>query len=310
MSLGKVHAISTVKSDRTRLLEQERLANDAARAERLNAPIKAQIEKATREASLSAGKLLAEELRHDLQTVRYDLTHGPSPEFVAQDYDGRWKNAQEVTDGITAAYNAFKARTADEDVKLTYEFLSHNWQKADTSRLEVWEAAYQFCLRKLKAVEDKYAAPAPEPVPVVPISKMDQTIRDLERHIAECPPGERLEELERKLHRYQVRCELLGQNDVYTQTMQELVDYTGKSLSEENSLKLKSFLASPLNRKRFTNDRTGIRLAAAEFFGDDSFLDENEWALVERNRNIEGYTSEQVKQLIGSAPIVKRPFEG
>jgi len=281
------------------LWTQQALADEDARQERLDAPVKAEIEKATREASLSAGRLIAEELRFELQTIRYDLTHGPSPEFVAQDYDGRWKNAQEVTDGITAAYNAFKARTADEDVKLTYDFLSHNWQKADTSRLEVWEAAYQFCLRKLKAVEDKYAAPAQPAAPKVELSKADQITRDLERQIAECPPGESLEKLERKLHKHQVRCELLGQNDVYTQTMQELCDSTGKVLSEENSLKLKAFLASPMNRKRFTYDRTGLRLAAAEFFGDDSFLDESERALVQRNRNIESYTAENIKQLVG-----------
>jgi hypothetical protein len=301
MSLGRVSAVGTMSSERTRALRQEREQDDATREERLNAPTRAKIKEATDAASRVHGQLLRQEMQVELNRVRRELTSAPSPEFQTVDYDGRFKSAAEVTAGIDAAYAAFKARTADEDVKLTYDFLqAGNWQKADTSRLEVWEAAYQFCLRKLKAVEDRYAAPAPVTEPEPALAPEDRVAADLLRQINALPVGNsrERERLERLLHAHQIKTELILK-DSTRNMLAEIVEQSGLAIPQDCNLRFRQWLAAPMQARRFSNDRSGIRKAFAEFTGNDSFLDDFEKSEVARLRQNDQVSSDAVLRAVG-----------
>jgi hypothetical protein len=303
MSLGRVQAVGTVGGERSRALRLEREADDRAREERLNAPVKAKIDELTQEAARTAGRVVAEEKRAELNRVRHELTSAPSPDFITQDYDGRFKSAAEVTAGIDAAYAAFKARTADADVQLTYDFLqAGNWQKADTSRLEVWESAYQFCLRKLKEVEDKYVAPAPEPVvEPTPIAPEARVAAELQAQIDALPVGNSREKerLERLLHQHQISAELILRDDM-RETLAEIVDQSGLAIPKDCNLKFRQWLAAPMQR-RFTNSREDVRIAWAEFTGQgDTFLTPEEKIEIDRRKRVGALSADQVKAITGS----------
>jgi hypothetical protein len=312
MSLGRISAVGTVGSERSRALRLERESDDRARDERQSAPIRAKIKEATDIAARTAGNLIAAERQVELNRVRRELTSAPSPEFQTVDYDGRFKSAAEVTAGIDAAYAAFKARTADEDVKLTYDFLqAGNWQKADTTRLEVWEASYQFCLRKLKAVEDKYAAPDPEPAPEPEtLAPEDKIVADLQRQLDALPVGNsrERERLERLVHQHQIKKELLLDNETFRNVMLSICDDSGLQIPAKVNLQFLDFLKSSaardyqqgLKSSNLDEYALNLRLAFSQFTATDSWLSVPEKQEQARRRNIAGYTSDQVKVIVGS----------
>jgi hypothetical protein len=300
MSVAKVSAVRTGQSERSRLWTEQALAEQAELEARAAKPMNDKIAAATREAAKTAGKLLQAEMQAELQRVRYELTTAPSPEFQTQDYDGRFKSAAEVTAGIDAAYAAFKARTDDGDVKLTYDFLqAGNWQKADTSRIEVWESAYQFCLRKLKAVEDKYAAPAPEPVVEPVLSKMDQRRADLTAKRDEQRPGsDAYNKADHDLMVFETQEEVILKDGIHD-ILAEIIDQSGKVLSASHNLAYRNWLASPLQSRRYTDSKEDIRLSFAEYFGCPEILSQVELDEVSRRKRVGSLTSDQVKAIVG-----------
>ncbi len=300
MSVAKVSAVRTGQSERSRLWTQQALDEQSEREALAAKPMNDKIAAATREAAKTAGKLLQAEMQAELQRVRYELTTAPSPDFVTQEYDGRFKEAAEVTAGIDAAYAAFKARTDDGDVKLTYEFLSHNWQKADTSRLEVWEAAYQFCLRKLKAVEDKYAAPAPEPEPAVELSKVEQRRRELTAKRDEKRPGsEAYNKADHDLMVFETQEEVIFKDAIHD-ILEEIVEQSGLAIPQDCNLKFRNWLAAPMQR-RFDSSRESVRLAFSEFTqSGDTFLTPEEFREIDRRKRVGELTSDQVKEITGA----------
>ncbi len=302
MSVAKVSAVRTGSSERSRLWTQQALDEQAELEARAAKPMNDKIAAATREAALSAGKLAAAELTSELQNERYRLTHESSPDFVAPQYDGRFKSAKEITDAITASWEHFKSRTDDTDCSLVYAFLQQNFNTADTTRPETFELAYQFCLSKLRAVEARYAAPEPEVIASEPpIAPEDRITLDIQHQIDALPVGNSREKerLERLLHKHQVSVELILKDSI-RDILEEIVEQSGKVLSASHNLQYRQWLASPLQKNRYTSSREDSRLSFSEYFGCPEILTQVELDEVSRRKRVGALTSSQVKEITGA----------
>jgi uncharacterized protein YqeY len=290
----------------------ERENDDRERQERLEAPVKEAIEKLTREASQTAGKIAAVEMQTEWQRVRRELTSAPSPEWVAtvQDYDGRFKTADEVTNAIDAAFKSFSAKTADDDVKLTYEFLSHNWQHADTSRESIWESAYQYAIGKLDAVKAKYA---PEPVapaaPKVELTPTERRRKELtEKRDSAKPGSDAYLKADHALMVFDGKSETLGEEN-YTNALQRICTESGLKISESVNQGFHTWLYGPLGRpfqadlSRPETYEFAVRRAFATytgvFTGPGAFLTEDELTEIARLRGNDQASSADVLRTVG-----------
>lgn len=301
MANAFVGNMNTMTSERSRTLRRERLQDDADRQERLDAPVRQAIKDAADMTAKTAGKLVAAELTSELQNETYRLTHEPSPDFVAPQYDGRFKSAEEITDAITASWKHFQARTDDKDCSLVYQFLQQNFNTADTTRPETFELAYKFILAKLRAIEAKYAAPEPEVIASEPQDQFnDAIIRSLEEELTQCPTGDsrRRESIEHRLQKERVTRELVC-DDFYRPILQGISDDSGLKVTGDTALKFRGWIAQPQQRHRYDSTELDVRLAWAEFCDCTEHLNSDELRERDRRRAVNQMTSLDVEKEVG-----------
>jgi hypothetical protein len=107
------------------------------------------------------------------------------------------------------------------------------------------------------------------------------------------------EHLERQAYALETKLEVLG-NETYQQYMQEICTQAGLVLGSEHSMQFLNWLQSPKQVRRFDGSRTSVRIAFAEFFGNQSFLTAEEKELIGYNRQVEVMTSEDIKRSVGT----------
>jgi len=158
----------------------------------------------------------------------------------------------------------------------------------DIAKPEVFEQALSYINTRLAALD-----PQPEPVSVLPAEPTEE--------VCPFPANSRGREAwDRKKYAKDLLNETLG-NDLFSNTVQEMVTQSGLSMSGDVQFRFRKWLDSPESRRRFgaTLTRESIRLGAASFFADQSFLTDAELAWIDGNRAIESMTSEQVKLDVG-----------
>jgi hypothetical protein len=192
----------------------------------------------------------------------------------------------------------------DPNAQMLVKFVAnHAAKQVDISDSGVWLSAWEFIVAKWEEFE-KSLEPAPvpvaEPEPEGEFAQHEKLLARLRKELSEIPVGDtrQREKIERRIHREEIRRELLGDEN-YRAVMQEIVDASGLQIPESVSLKFREWLASPINRKRFSESKEDTRISFSEFVGNDCFLSEAEKAEIQRRRNNEAVSSDAVVRAVG-----------
>ncbi len=317
MGNGFVGNLTTITSERSRALRQEREADQLAFEERENERQMAPVRALEAELNQTHKAIAKENTLFEQQQLRYRLGHEPS-EFTGTPYDGRFKDdraAMEnaVKDAGTACMQRYGLNDSEPNFKLLVNFVTVNAAKVDVSRAENWFAAWRFICKAFADLE-KSLTPEPAPEPVAPkttVAPEDQTAADLQRQIDALPVGNsrERERLERLLHQHQIKKELLLDNKNFRDVMLTICDDSGLQIPAKVNLQFIDFLKSPAAREYQQGLKSSdldeyalnLRLAFSQFTATgENWLTVPEKQEQARRRNIAGYTSSQVKDLVGS----------
>jgi hypothetical protein len=230
----------------------------------------------------------AQQVEYERRELRKDLILGyEGSDFTGyKTYDGRFPDAASVETAIRAAWNEFlAAHDLDQQAKTTITMFLQQHPNADITLLETWELAHDYLVSRL--------CPPPEapiqPVAEVPAARVTNPFKYGSREAERWDREQYKSELFRET--------LLGEE--YKDILADIVNPTGKTLSGENSIKFLTWLSAPAQKRRFKS-KQDVKFAFAEFFNAPEILTTGDREELQRRANIESYTSDDIKQLVGS----------
>jgi hypothetical protein len=253
-----------------------------------------------------AREAFAQQSEHELRELKKRLLLDPteSQDFVYTKYDGRFPDAAAVEKAIRESWRTFLGNhDLDKQAQNTVTMFLQLHPDADISLPETFEAALFYLESRLCPPAETTEPHAPVSVPAPAIDRYDsvrQEIADLRAKAQKCAfASKERDDLERRAYQLETKLEVLG-NDGRQSLLQEIVDATGLELSSENAMRFLTWLDGPMQRRRFDDSRTSVRLAFCEYFNNQSFLTADEKELIGLNRSIEALDSEAVKRMVGS----------
>jgi hypothetical protein len=144
-------------------------------------------------------------------------------------------------------------------------------------------------------------AVAPEPVaPPTASETVTAMIADLEKQESSLGAGREREAIGRKILMLNIQLELLT-DPLFRSVINALCTEQQMSMSSATQLRLIDFIQQPKNSRRY--DRTtevGLRMAAADFFGNPALMNSEAADEVQYRRSVEGLTADQLKARLGS----------
>ena len=303
------HTATTNSSRLNERIEWEKNFNKEQEAKRI-APIK----KLEAELARNAGKIEAENLRFELQQLRYRLTHEPSQDFQAPTYDGRFNSATEVEQAIKSAAASFAAKHP-EDVTLVTQFLRQQPVDVliDASREDVWELALKYIKAKEQEVTSKYT-PAPTVAEPEVLTPYQERFAELDRKLEDLKPGTREHNaVTKEKYLWELKQETIGGGDEgFSLCMKEICDDSvtseypdGLIIPSDVLIKFRTYLSGESGRRykaglaRKDSYRSTLRRAWSNFT-DTSFwasLEERaEWDRIRRN---DSCSADSMKRALG-----------
>lgn len=266
-----------MNSDRTREFTRQRLEIERE-IQQAEARRRYELDRPAREAA-------EQQAEHERRELKKRLLIDPfeSHDFHPQTYDARFLDAAAITAAIQSAWDEFNQNhELDQQGKTTLTMFLQLHPDADITRTEVWEQALQYLENRLyPPVEVPPATvtkPTPEADPLVGLS------------------GRARENKERELYRHSVLSETLA-NGVFSDTLQEMVDATGLCMPTRASLGFRQYMEA----RKIPMTREEIRIAAATYFDETSFLTAEEKDKISYRKRVSDCSSEDIKRAVGSA---------
>lgn len=238
------------------------------------------------ESDRPAREAAAQQKEHELRELKQRLMYDPaeSHDWRYQPYDYRFSNHAAVTAAIQAAWEGLLSKhDLDRGVQMLLKSFTASHPDADISRVEVWESALAYLEARLCPAEE----PAPPAVAPPPATKSPEDP-------FEGLSGRERENRERESYRRSVLSETLA-NGVFSDTLQEMVDATGLCMPTKVQLGFRQYMEA----RKIPMTREEIRIAAATYFGETSFLTAEEKDEIAYRRRVSACTSEDIKRAVG-----------
>jgi len=254
--------------------------------------IKAAQAKAKYDSEAPAREAAAQQKEHELRELKKRLLLDPaeSHDFQFTAYDGRLNTytPAQVTQTIRDTFQKFlEIRMLDEQAQNLVKMFAHiQGSTFDSTRIENWIAAEEYLTRRLY--------PAEAPAPIETAVNEPENVKPVNPY----PMNSRLWEAEeRRIYQAELLQETVG-DKLFHDTVQEIFYQTPTlhTLTTDTQLKFRAAMSLPVNRKRYTFTREGIRLFASEYFAETSFLTEAERQELAYRRNVAAMTSDDMKR--------------
>jgi len=223
-----------------------------------------------------------------IRELRTRLTTQPSPDFGFLKYVGN-DTPEEIQKKVIAAEDdhAKSSHIPDNDRKVLIGFAQANWNLGyDLTSVEVWAAMYA---KLCELLEPKEA-----PVVSVPDATGDSTTENVNPFKAGSREADNFD-------REQYAKELLTEtqeNPLFDKTCQEIVDASGKKVSGGHMVQFRIWLDLPVQRRIYLFTREGIRLAFSKYFGDESFLSQQELDDIRDAKALEALTAREYARVV------------
>lgn len=258
-------------------------------------------DKARREWEGKAGerRIAAQQAAADKRELRRALIIDPrtSLDFSPTPYDGHFGDATptEITKAIQENWNVFVSAhpelSKEELSGLTLFLRLH--PNADVSR-NAFEEALTYVNGRMMELE-----PQPEPASV-PVHKSDKT-----ETVNPFRAGSReYENFDREKYRAELKRETTLGTPIFDETVQDIVDSTGKRIAGSNILSFRSWLDAPVQKRLYPFTREGIRLGFAKYFGTTEHCTQQELDDIRDAKALEALSAREYARVVSPNGVI------